>query len=316
MSHEVESMFSVKEVPWHGLGKIVAEAPNITEAIKLAGLDWNVKMMPLQTVEGAVPVQRRAIVRETDNRVYGVVGKDYHPLQNSEAFDWFTPFLDSGECTLQTAGSLRQGEKVWVLAKLNRDPMEIAPGDVVDKYLLLSNGHNGFTAATAASTPIRVVCANTLQMAMTSKDSKIIRASHFSNVKANLEKIREIINTANGNFEATAEQYRALAKRRVSSKDVADYVKIVFFSQKDMTERRESRLVEMTNTITELFESGRGNDMAGVRGTAWALYNGVTEYLSYEAGKSQDTRLDSLWFGSNGRKNAKAFSAAMDLVVA
>lgn len=317
MSHEVEQMFSVKETPWHKLGRIVASAPDAAAAIKLAGLDWRVKMMPLQTIEGGLPVNRRAIVRETDNRIYGTVGMKYKPLQNQEAFDWFNPFLESKECSLETAGSLKQGEKIWILAKLNRDPMKIVKDDYVNKFLLLSNGHNGIMTASAGLTPIRVVCANTLRAAMTdSTSNKILRVSHFGNLHKNLEKVRDIINVANGEFEATAEQYRYLAGLKVTGKNVEQYVKVVFFSNKEQTERLKSRMTEMTNTITDLFENGMGNKALGVRGTAWALYNGVTQYLSHEAGKSQDGRLDSLWFGQGSRTNQKAFEMAMALAKA
>jgi phage/plasmid-like protein (TIGR03299 family) len=164
MAHAVEQMMFVGATPWHGLGNQLDEAPTISEAITAAGLDWEVGLKDLFTGEGT-PVPARATYRKTDNSILGVVGPRYTPLQNSDAFDWFQPFLDANECQLHTAGSLHSGQKVWVLAQLNRDNSEIVKGDEVSKFILLSNSHDGTTAIRVGYTPIRVVCANTMAMA-------------------------------------------------------------------------------------------------------------------------------------------------------
>lgn len=311
MAHEVENMFSVAKTPWHRLGKVVRKAPTVAEAIKLAGLDWRVSMKALQTVEGGLPVPDRAIVRDSDQTVLGVVGPDYVPLQNDRAFEFFNPFLDSGECKLETAGSLRQGKRIWILAKLNRDPIKIAKNDTVEKFLLLSNSHEGYSSVRVGFTPVRVVCANTLAMAVSDKQSSLLRVRHQSTLHESLDKVQAIVNTANAAFEATAEQYKALADCAVVEKDVKKYVTQVFFDHKIETERMKLRLEKMTETITRLFETGRGNDRPGVRGTMWALYNGATEFLSHEVGKDEDQRLNSLWFGTNLERNKRAFEVAM-----
>lgn len=313
MASEVEQMFSVKETPWHKLGRVVREAPSVEDAIQLAGLNWQVEMRALQTVNGALKVPERAIVRSSDESVLGVVGSDYVPLQNDRAFEFFNPFLESNECSLETAGSLRQGRRIWILAKLNRDPIKITKNDVVQKFLLLSNSHEGYSSVRVGFSPVRVVCANTLAMAHDNKQSQLLRVRHQSTMLENLDQVREIVNTANASFEATAKQYRALAECAVNESDVKEYVKLVFFDKKIETERMELRLEKMTETITRLFETGRGNDTKGTRGTAWALYNGVTEYLSYEAGKDSDQRLNSLWFGLNANRNKRAFEMALNM---
>ena len=148
MAHAIENvngkdcMFYVGETPWHGLGQKLDENPSISEAMVAASLDWEVGLKDLFTSEGT-PVPARATYRKTDGSILGVVGPRYTPLQNSDAFDWFQPFLDANECSLHTAGSLHEGQKVWVLAKLNRDNCEIVPGDTVQKFILLSNSHDG-----------------------------------------------------------------------------------------------------------------------------------------------------------------------------
>lgn len=320
MSHQVESMMSANAVvPWHGLGEIVEGAPCAEEAIKLAGLNWTADEIPLFSKLGDGVFKEvethKQIVRSTDGRQLGVVGSNYTPVQNKDAFKWFDPFIESGFATIETAGSLRQGKKVWVLAKLNKKPITVAKGDSINKYLLLSNGHDGATAVRVGFTPIRVVCNNTLSAAEADRGgSKLIRISHTRRVMDSLDKIQDTINAVDAKFEATAEQYKFLvSKSDIKDEDIKSYVEVLFMSGKQKTERYEMRLNKMTEDITRLFESGRGNNLKSVRGTYWALYNGVTEYLSYEAGKSADTRLHKLWFGRNFTKNSEALKIAVNM---
>lgn len=317
MAHELESMFSVKETPWHGLGKIVHEAPTAADAIKLAGLDWRVLESPIYRVNDKSGNQflqvpsHKAVFRETDGTVLGVVGNDYHPLQNDKAFEFFNPFVESGLASFETAGSLREGKVVWVLAKLNRAPIEIGKGDVVNKFLMLSNGHDGKMAVRVGFTPIRVVCANTLAMSHSNQQSKLLRVMHSSKVNDNVEKIRDLVNAADAKFEATAAQYQELTRHGVNEKDLKRYVNIVFKYSEVEDARRQMSKDRMIQDITRLFETGRGQNLPGAKGTYWGLYNSVTEYLSYEKGRGQDSRLNSLWFGDAGRLNQMALEAAL-----
>lgn len=316
MAHEIENMFSVKETPWHGLGTVIQHAPSVDEILKLAGLDWNVSKQPLFLANGQ-QVANNALVRDSDGSVLGYAGKRYQPLQNSEALEFFKPFHDSGLCNFQTAGSLRMGQKIWILAALNQPEMEIVKGDVVRKYLMLSNGHDGITGIRVGFTPIRVVCANTLAMAHNAKDSKLIRVFHSSKTIQNLDLLRDSINAANASFEATAEQYRAMANRGINKGDVEKYVDLVFYNGKAAESDREKLARENLNTeINNLFVAGYGQQLDGAAGTMWGLYNGVTQYLSYNQGRTQDTRIDSLWFGDNKVVNQRAFDAAMAMVAA
>lgn len=315
MSHEIEQMFSVRETPWHGLGVIVQDAPNAKEAIRLAGLDWNVKHEKLVSESGIFSDHKLAL-RDTDNKVLGTVGPDTHILQNHDAFNWFDPYIESGQAKFETAGSLREGQRVWILAKLSSSPIEVVKDDVIVPYLLLSNAHDGTMAARIGFTPTRVVCANTLAMAHSNAQSKLLRVMHSSKVRENMESIREIINLTTAEFEATAEQYRKLATKSVSVDDLKKYVKIVFKNDLtkegvEISEREQVFYDKMVENITRLFETGRGNTLPEVRGTYWALYNAATEYLSYENGRSQDTILNKLWFGDGRNKNKKAFEEAL-----
>jgi phage/plasmid-like protein (TIGR03299 family) len=316
MAHEVESMFSVRETPWHGLGEVVHDAPTAADAIKLAGLNWGVELRPLFMADGR-KVEANAVVRTSDNAIVGQhVGPAFVPLQNADAFAWFDPFVEAGECTFETAGSLRGGSRVWILAQLNRRPMVVAPGDEVRKFLLLSHSHDGSLAVRIGFTPVRVVCANTLAQAHGDKESKLIRIRHTSGMADAMEKVREVVNVADAAFEATAEQYRYLASRRVVNQaDVKRYVTQVL----GLTEGKDGNLVgRSANTLAavlENFHGGKGNGMSAIAGTWWAAYNGVTEYLNYQRGRTADTRLNAVWFGESVAINQRALETALVMAV-
>lgn len=324
MSHEIEckdgkvSFFCVKDPAWHKLVKPLNSAPSIKDAISLAGLDWTVSMHDMYRIGDMdpntnmpilIPGRTRMVVRDSDGRRLGEVGRTYHPLQNSEAFDFFQPFVDSGEVSLESGGSLFDGERIFILAKLNKDDSVIVPGDTVKKYVLLANGHDGLLAVYAGFTDIRTVCWNTLSGAFASKGSALIRIRHSANVNTNLEKVREIMNLANQKFEATAEQYRFLASKKISKEDLKKYVNIVFKKKQreeedeeaaknaEEQEKLDARLIE--NKIMPIYESGPGATIPGVAGTLWGAYNAVSSFLQWNRGRTLDGRLDSVWFGQS-----------------
>jgi phage/plasmid-like protein (TIGR03299 family) len=202
---------------------------------------------------------------------------------------------------------------VWVLAKLNRDPLVIAQGDEIEKFILLSHGHDGSLAVRCGFTPIRVVCQNTLSMAHGSTASKLIRVKHTKDIHQNLANIREVMNLANAEFEATAEQYRLLARKSINQADLTKYVKRVLKveDEKEPSTRTKNTIAE----IIGLCESGRGNNLPSVSGTYWTAFNGVSEWLSYNRGRNQDSRLNSLWFGDSANMNRHALETALQMAV-
>ena len=311
MAAAIEQMMFVGATPWHGLGNQVESDITVADAIVAAGLDWEVGLKDLQTVDG-VPVNHRATYRKTDGSILGVVGPRYTPLQNRDSFDWFQPFLDAGECALHTAGSLHSGQKVWVLAQLNRDNSEIVSGDEVSKFILLSNSHDGTTAIRVGYTPIRVVCANTLAWAHSNTNSQLIRIRHTRSSKSNLENVRDIMDNINAGFEATAEQFRFLASKDFNQADIRRYVKTLLGIEKvvdaDIKTRTRNILDEIIGIITDSPEQA----MVGTRGTYWAAYNGYNSYLNYVKGRTEDNRLDSLWFGAGSNENIKALNLAVE----
>jgi phage/plasmid-like protein (TIGR03299 family) len=310
MPAAVEQMMFVGATPWHGLGNKVDADIGVEDAIVAAGLDWEVGLKDLQTVDG-IPVSHRATYRKTDGSILGVVGPRYTPLQNKDSFDWFQPFIDAGECGIHTAGSLHSGQKVWVLAQLNRDSSEIVPGDDVSKFILLSNSHDGTTAIRVGYTPIRVVCVNTLAMAHNNKNSQLIRIRHTRSSKNNLEQVRDIMDNINAQFEATAEQFRFLASKNFNQGDIRRYVKTMLGIEGTVDDDIKTRTRNIMDEILALVE-GPKQSATNVRGTWWAAYNGYNEYLNYNKGRTEDNRLDSLWFGANANDNIKALEKAME----
>jgi len=310
MPANVETMFYTGATPWHGLGEKLEEAPTISEAIEASGLNWEVGTKDLVTVDGE-SVPARATYRKTDNSILGVVGPRYVPLQNKDAFEWFQPFVDAGECSLHTGGSLSNGQKVWVLAQLNRDPSTVVAGDEVHKFILLSNSHDGTTAIRVGYTPIRVVCVNTLAFAHNHADSKLLRIRHTQSAQGKLDNVRDIMDNINAQFEATAEQYRFLASRDFNQRDVQRYVKVLLGIDKKPEEDIKTRTRKIMDEILGTIE-GPKQSMPGVRGTWWAAYNGFNEYLNYTKGRNTNNRLESLWFGQNGTDNNKALNLATE----
>lgn len=336
MAHEVENMMYVGATPWHRLGTKLDNPPTTAEAMVAAGLNWTVDMVPVMTDDGTMCRGFKAVQRSTDGRVLGVL-KDYTPLQNHEAFSFFDPFLASGEASLETAGSLRDGQRIWIMAKLNRDPISIVGSDTVDKYLFLSNSHDGSLAVSCGFTPVRIVCANTLAMAHGDVRTKSLRVKHSANVKANVDAIRDIVNTANQAFEATADQYRLLARSDIHAADVEKYVEQVFRPQGNAAPESDDATVarllgkqesddatvarllgkpRALEPIQKLLETGRGAQLPGARGTLWGIYNATTEYLQHERGNDAAARFDSAMLGQGKATNDRALAVALKMATA
>lgn len=311
----VDNMLSVKETPWHGLGVILKDAPKtVEEALTIAGLNWGVERAPLVTMYNgkAIKTAGFGVVRTSDEQVLGVVGSDYHPVQNAKAFKFFNPFIEQGLCTIETAGSLKGGRRVWMLARVNGTSADVVKGDEVNAYFLVSNSHDGSARVRLGFTGTRVVCMNTLTIAH--GKSALIRVAHTKNAEVALDKIQDIVDFQKRQFSGTVEKMRALARLGVTAESLRAYVERVFLPEvKNRTVADEDTQVALDKIcakVIPLFEKGRGNDRPGVKGTMWAAYNAVSEYMTWEKGRSPSTRLDSLWFGEAGKINQRAFEVA------
>lgn len=309
MSHLIETMFYRGQKPWHGLGTGVEHAPNIPEAIKLAGLDWTASKRPVFLENGIKVPECFAVVRDTDNKVLGTVGERYCITQNLEAFETFAPLIDKGLIQLETAGSIMDGSRVWVLGKVPIDcNNEVLKGDDVNLYVLLYHAHDGSLAHCLGFTPIRTVCYNTLTAALSTTNSQILKVKHTKNAKDTLNKLVEIMDAAKGEFAATIEQYKALANKTMDAKQFDAYVRIVFDIKPDDVAKRESTVLK---ELTPMFTQGIGTEISGVQGTAWAGYNAVTEYLTHVRGRDNENRFNANQFGVGKTLNAKALELAL-----
>jgi phage/plasmid-like protein (TIGR03299 family) len=302
----VASMFSARnKSPWHGLGHVVSEVKTAEEAIKLAGLDWHVNVEKVFTNDGKEVPGCHVTRRDIDGAILGVTGNRYNPLQNVEAFNFFDPFVKSGECSFETAGSLRGGTLIWILARINRDPLMIAGKDAVDKYVLLSNSHDGKSSTKAGFSLIRPVCANTLALAHNDTASQLIRVRHSANIVPNLNEIRMTMDTVDAEFKATGAMFDKMAGKGINKNDLAKYVCRVFDTPEDEPPRCLAQILSN-------FESGAGADVAGE--TMWGAYQATTEYLSNQQGRSNEGRAESNAYGAAVKVNEKALSLAYQYV--
>ena len=301
MAHLVETMFSVKERPWHGIGTIVTQAPTIEEGIRLAGLDWTVSLQDIQWAEGNLD-QYKAVMRDDTKTCLGIVSNKYTPLQNIDAFKFFEPFVDNEFISLETAGCLDEGRRIWVLAKVNGDDMLIDEDDRVEKYLLLSNTHNATSAIKVGYCAIRVVCNNTLTAAESNVNSQLIKIHHRGDVIQSLDMVRDIMNVVNASFQTTEKMYKQLvAKTNICTADIEKYVKAVFSTEaleKSFNDNTALSAIELklerkklAQRVEELFASESKHN-------AWTLYNSFNYVLNHERGKDSRATYNSLWFGT------------------
>jgi phage/plasmid-like protein (TIGR03299 family) len=325
VTEALESMASVNlrrtNVPsWEKVGKDVEGSLTSAQAIVTAGLDWRVleKKVYIDTngVEGLnvrrVP-KHKALVKSNDDVILSVVKDSYHPLQNTDAFKFFDPFIESGLATFESAGSLKGGRIIWVLAALNKAPVDVGGGDVVNKYLLLANGHDAKLSTHVAFAPNRFVCSNA--MARTLNASEYIRIRHSSKAQDALKSMQEAVNAMDAAFDITAAQYQFMASRTINPKDLERYVNTVFKLVPDGNEIEKSRHKKMQEDITRLFENGAGSFLKTAKGTYWGAYNAVTNWLTHESGSNRvgadERRLYNNWFGDLARKNTDAFVEAL-----
>ena len=223
MAANVETMFYTREKPWHGLGTMVAEAPNSKDALRLAGLNWKVLQEPVYTENEELIQGYKANVRDTDRKVLGVATDRYKVIQNEEAFAFTDTLLGEG-VRYETAGSLQEGRRVWMLARLPRE--FIIGGERISPYMVFSNTHDGSGAVKTALTPIRVVCNNTLNLALrTAKRSWSM--IHTGDISGKIEEVKNTLLLADEYMTALGQEFENLRKIKLSEKQVLDYIKIL-----------------------------------------------------------------------------------------
>jgi len=270
------------------------------EAIIQAGLNWPVELKELKTIDD-LPIEGfRAVMRGTDKSTLGVVRDRYRPVQNEDAFTFMDSLVASGEMKYQTAGSFSNGKKVWLLGKIGE--FEPVPNDEVGKYLLFYNTHDGTGSLRALFTAIRVVCENTLRLALSQGKDEGLRLKHTVNIMNHLTEAKAILGLADKSFVKYEAEAKLLAGKQLDVKMFDSFLKQLFPDPpKDISPVR----VERTRAkITELFESGKGQDIVNVSGTAWAAEAAIVEFVNYHktvrgASDPQSRRLESSLLGTS-----------------
>ncbi len=317
MAHEIDTMMFAKDVPWHGLGKYVGDkAVTSEEAIKAAKLNWKVGLQPVLAQIGnrvSLADEYRAVVREDNQNVLGVVGTRYAPIQNESAFQFMDSLVRGKFAMYHTAGSLCGGKKIWMLCELPGD-VKVKGKDVVKKYLLLVNYHNGDGAARCFFTPVRVVCANTLNAALRQAKSEGYSIRHTGDIDQKVKAAQKILGLAQEYYREFQVKANFLADTKFNDTMMSIALSKVFPA--DNENEVPTRTKNIRDSVTDLFQ-GFGKGSKDFRGTAWGAYNAFTEYAdhikSIRGEKDKDgevidsgARLDSLWFGSSAQLKTRS----------
>jgi phage/plasmid-like protein (TIGR03299 family) len=312
------AMMYTGEVPWHGLGSKLGAPATAEEAIVAAGLNYKVKMVPMRTDDGIPVIQRKAIIRSDTKDVLGVVGNGYVPVQNTACFGFLDAVVAEGGLRYHTAGALGKGEKIWLLAKLPGHIRVKNSDDLVDKFLLLSNAHDGSAALRVFFTPIRVVCQNTLSLAERRGNGQGVSILHKGDLAAKIREAQEVLGLAKRFYDDAQVKIDRMASTFVNQSQLAAYFKELY---PDPDEGKENGRAEKTREeLHRLFEQGIGNDDPAIRGTTWAAFNAVTEFVDHvrpargaNTGERTSRKLDSIWFGTGARLKRQAWDMALEM---
>lgn len=330
MSHEIEyvngvaQMAYVGETPWHGLGVRVDDNLTPEEMMKVAGLDWEVVKRPayFHDMNGHIKraAKKQALVRSSDGAFLDIVSDNWIPVQNKDAFEFFTKYVEAGGMNMHTAGSLKDGTIIWGLAKVNEGFSLFGGKDEVESYLLLSNPHEFGRGVDIRFTPIRVVCNNTLSLSLSGKATLGISLNHRAEFDP--AKVQEALQEAHGKLESYKEMAQFLSEKRYTDDTVFEYFARVFPKTTANTKGNFDNVVQMlkdgmedavsrnAKKAMEYMEIQPGAEYG--RGSWWQAYNTVTFMTNHVLGQNDDTRLRSAWYGVNRERNVNALGLAVE----
>lgn len=283
MAANVETMFYVRNKPWHGLGTMVEEALSSEEALEKAGLDWDVIQKPLITIDGIDVPGYCANVRESDQSVLGVVSNQYSVVQNRDAFAFTDEMLGKG-VRYETAGSLANGKRVWILAKLPNN--YIVKGDRICPYLVFSNTHDGSGSIKVALTPIRVVCNNTLCLALDTAQ-RSWSTKHRGDIGGRLEDAKETLLRAEEYMDQLGREVERLYNAKVSKSDAEKIIDVLLPIPDNASSQQEKNVVNQRKDI--MFRYLYAPDLRNLSENGYRLLNAVSDF----AGHSKPLRMTS-----------------------
>lgn len=329
------SFFSVNEKAWHGLGKVITEYPTSAQALQYAGLDFTVEKRPLFTYDNEnqnsdpdtdivipeVEVPNYfATVRTDTDKVLGVVGKDYEVVQNTDAFNFFDAIVGGEGIQYETAGALGKGERIFITAKLP-GYIQVGREDLIEQYLFLTTSHDGFGSITAAFTPVRIVCNNTLNAAMRSRTNSI-KIRHTANAKDRLEQAHLVMGISNKLAAQLEDIFNDWSTVKVSDGELKDLIRLAMVPNKEVLENLKSGKMDelstcfnnMCDSVFQYAQESPTQQTDTARGTLFGAYNAVTGYFqNVRKYKDGETKLKSLLYGGTAQLRAqKAFDLCMD----
>lgn len=338
MAHMVETMAYAGKVPWHGLGNKVDGNLTPDEMLVAAQLDWTVSKRPLYFADkpntwdlndprGEASLLKAdkhyAIVRDTDNRVLSHCGEAFVPFQNQETMSFFKKFTEAGHMEMDTAGSLSDGERVWGLAKIKKG-FKLAGGDEIEGYLLMANSHKVGSAMTIMFTPIRVVCNNTITLALNQEGMtgkfRVLHLQMFD--EEIMQSAEQALGISGEQMKTFQEQSEFLASKRAKQEHIDNYI-AEMLQPKLLIERAKADGIDQpplheqfTNTselVRQAIELSPGATLASAKGTWWGALNGMTYVMDHQKkSSSQDNRLMSAWFGNSAITKRKALTKALE----
>ncbi len=275
MSANVETMFSVREKPWHGLGTIVAEAPNSREALALAGLDWKVMQQDAYTADGIYIPGYKVNLRDKDLSVLGVVTDRYQVVQNEEAFEFTDALLREG-VVYETAGSLQNGKRTWIMA---RAPEKyIIAGDEISPYFVLMNSHDGSCSIKATMTPVRVVCQNTLNLALrTAKRSWSMK--HTTNIKSRIDEAMYTLQFAQEYMTGLGKGIEELCQKKLSERKVMEYMNEFFPITQDMSDSQRKNNIRLLNDMKIRYFDAP--DLKDLGNNGYRFVNAISDFATH-----------------------------------
>ena len=275
MAANVETMFYTREKPWHGLGTRVEEAPCSADALYLAGLNWQVIQEPICTDAGETILGYKANVRDSDRKVLGVVTDRYKIIQNHEAFAFTDTLLGNG-VRYETAGSLQEGKRVWILARLPHE--YIISGERISPYLVFSNTHDGSGSVKVALTPVRVICNNTLNLALDTA-SRSWSMIHTGNIKDKIQEAADTLFMAEKYMDSLGMEFENLRRQKVTDTQLKEYIGMLLPMEKDATPIQSKNTLKQREDLQRRYYDAP--DLQKVGNNAYRFLNAVSDFATH-----------------------------------
>lgn len=321
MAHHIENMAFVGAAPWHGLGSQLSQNQPLEVWQREAGMDWHIEESPVRFVAGASShlgsthsyPEQKVLYRSDTKAPLSVVSNRYKVVQPNEVLEFYRDLTEYAGYELETAGVLKGGKKFWALARTGQSSV-LKGRDEVNGYLLLATSCDGTLATMATPTTVRVVCNNTLAIAVNGA-SQAIRVPHST--EFNAQRVKQQLDISVSQWSEFMYRMKTLSERKVKPKEALQYfLQVICSTDNDLEDRKQLPQHRALQKVQDLYQGqGRGAQLISAQDTAWGLLNAVTEFVDHEKrARSTDHRLDSAWFGQGAVLKQKALDHAIQLV--